>query len=51
MILENLKQYVFSVMKLEIILLICLWQLMSKTIWQSILKNLKLKQTHKIILI
>ena len=51
MILENLKQYVFLVMKLEIILLICTEQMMIKTIWQSILTNLKLKQSHKIILI
>ena len=51
MILENLKQYVFLVMKLEIILLICIWQMRNRTIWQSILKNLNLKQNHKIILI
>ena len=51
MILENLKQYVFLVMKLEIILLICIWQMMNKTIWQSIVKNLNLKQNHKIIII
>ena len=49
--LEKLKQYVFLVMKLETILLICTSQMMNKTIWQSILKNLKLKQSHKIILI
>ena len=51
MILENLKQYVFLVMKLEMILLICIWQMMNKTIWQSIVKNLNLKQNHKIIII
>ena len=51
MILENLKQYVFLVMKLEIILLICIWQMMNKTIWQSTVKNLNLKQNHKIIII
>ena len=51
MILENLKQYLFLVMKLEIILLICIWQMMNKTIWQSIVKNLNLKQNHKIIII
>ena len=49
MILENFKQYVFLVMKLEIILLKFIWQMMNKTIWQSILKNLNLKQNHKII--
>ena len=31
MILENLKQYVFLAMKLEIILLILGWQIMNKT--------------------
>ena len=51
MILENLKQFVFFVIKLEIILSLCTWQMMSKTIWQSILKSLKLKQNRKIILI
>ena len=50
MILENLKQYMFLVMKLEIILLICIQQMMNKTIWQSILKNLNLKQNPRIIL-
>ena len=33
MILENLKQYVVLVMKLEVILLICIWQMMNKTNW------------------
>ena len=33
------------------ILLICIWRMMNKTNWQSILKNLKLKQNRKIILI
>ena len=37
-------------MKLEIILLICIHQMMNKTIYQSILKNLKIKRNHKIIL-
>ena len=32
MILENLKQYAFLVMKLEIILLICIQEMISKTI-------------------
>ena len=48
MILENLKQLVLLVMKLEII---CIQQIMNKTIWQSILKNLRLKRNHQIILI
>ena len=43
MILENVKQYVFLVMELEIILLMCIWQMMKKTNWQSVLKNLKVK--------
>ena len=33
------------------ILLICTGQIMSKAIWQILLKNLKLKPSHKIILI
>ena len=48
---RNLKQWVFLVMKLEIMLLICKEPMMNKIICQSILKNLKLKQSHKIILI
>ena len=43
MILENVKQYVFLVMELEIMLLMCIWQMMKKTNWQSVLKNLKVK--------
>ena len=35
------------VMKLEITLLIRKWQMMNKIIWQSLLKNLKLKQNCK----
>ena len=50
MILENLKQYVLLVMLLEIILLMCIQQIMNKTIWQSILKNLKARQDHNMIL-
>ena len=49
MILENLKQYMFLVMKLEIILLIRVWQMMNKNSCQSILENLKARQDHKIL--
>ena len=38
-------------MKLEITLVICKWQMMNKISWKSLLKNLKLKQNHKISLI
>ena len=49
MIFENLKQYVFLVMKSEIILLIRALQMMNKTICQNILENLKVRQDHKVL--
>ena len=49
MILDHLKQYAFLVMILKINLLIWIWQMMKKTIWQSILKNLKIRQDNKIL--
>ena len=50
MILENVKQYTLSVTILELNLLICIQKMMNKTIWQSILKNLKVRQDRKVIL-
>ena len=43
MILENLKQHVLLVITLEIVLLIWVLQMINRTIWQSILENLKVK--------
>ena len=50
MIFENLKQYVLWVIELWNLLLICTWQMINKTIWQSILKNLKSGQDHNKIM-
>ena len=50
MIFENLKQYVLWVIELWNLLLICTWQMINKTIWQSILKNLKTGQDHNKIM-
>ena len=47
-IFETLKEYMLLVMILKLILLI--WQTINKTIWQSTLKNLKVRQDHNIIL-
>ena len=49
MILENLKQYVFLVMKLEIVSLTSIWQMMNRTICQSMLENLKVRKDRKIL--
>ena len=48
MILENLKQYVLLVIILEIVLLIWVLQMINRTIWQSILENLKVKQDRNL---
>ena len=40
-ILENLRQYILLAMILKLILLKCIRQTISRTSWQSILKNLK----------
>ena len=49
MILENLIQYVFSMIILKITLLIWVWQRMNKAIRQSILNNSKVRQDYKIL--
>ena len=48
MILENSKQCVLLVMKLQTTSLICTYQTLNKTIWQSMLKILKSRQDHNI---
>ena len=48
MVLENLKQYVLLVIILEIVLLIWVLQMINRTIWQSILENLKVKQDRNL---
>ena len=45
MIFENLQQYVLWVIELWNLLLICTWQMINKTIWQSILKYIKQDKT------
>ena len=49
MILENLIQYVFSMIILKITLLMWVWQMMNKAIRQSILNNSKVRQDYKIL--
>ena len=49
MILENLIQYVFSMIILKITLLMWVWQMMNKAIRQNILNNSKVRQDYKIL--
>ena len=50
MILKNLEQYALLVMILELIQLIYIQQTLNKSIWPSLLKNLKVRQNCNIIL-